>query len=101
MRLVLVILCLFAFVVKKAQNLPVYLKQFENNILLSKSDTNSIDISGKWLGEEIQYDPTQSYIKVKFSVEFELKLFLHCNRRGTEYPGHPLFRINLEVVMAI
>jgi hypothetical protein len=73
MKIKLILFFFLASLLIKGQNLPVDLKQFESNKLLNPKDSICFNISGEWTGEEIQYDPTQSYIKVKFRVEFKLK----------------------------
>jgi hypothetical protein len=37
------------------------------------ADADVMDVSGKWVGTEIQYDNTKSFIKVKFHVVLELE----------------------------
>ena len=41
--------------------------------LFNLQDSTCINLTGEWTGEEVQYDATQSFIKVKFKVVFELK----------------------------
>lgn len=49
------------------------LQRFSDTTLFNRRDTACFNVSGEWTGEEIQYDPTQSFIKVKFKVVFTLK----------------------------
>ncbi len=60
------------FFCSKAQTIPE-LQKFSNQSLFDAKDSSCYNVSGEWIGEEIQYDVTQSYIKVKFKVVFKLK----------------------------
>jgi len=52
-------------------NIPE-LQKFSDVLLFNPKDTSCFNVSGEWTGEEIQYDPTESFIKVKFKVVFQL-----------------------------
>lgn len=49
------------------------LQKFNDITLFNTQDFVAVNLSGEWFGEEIQYDPTQSFIKVKFKIIFKLK----------------------------
>jgi hypothetical protein len=49
------------------------LEKYSNTSLFDLNNSACFNVSGEWIGEEIQYDPTQSFIKVKFKVIFKLK----------------------------
>ena len=70
---ILIIYFVCLFLNSSAQNNIPELQKFNNQNLFNLNDTSCIDLTGEWTGEEIQYDPTQSFIKVKFKVIFNLK----------------------------
>ncbi|MDP1802999.1 MAG: T9SS type A sorting domain-containing protein [Bacteroidota bacterium] len=67
----LLLICLFLN--SKAQQTIPELQKFNNKALFNPNDTNCFNLKGEWIGEEIQYDATGSFIKVKFKVVFKLK----------------------------
>lgn len=67
----------------EAQNIPE-LQRFSDTTLFNPVDTACFDVNGEWTGEEVQFDPTQSFIKFKFKIV--LKLEQEGNRvYGTSY----------------
>lgn len=48
------------------------LQQYANDNLY-EADADCKDVSGKWVGTEIQYDETGTFIKVKFDIVFEFQ----------------------------
>ena len=56
-----------------SQNSIPELQKFADNSIFNLNDTICYNLSGEWEGEEVQYDATQSFIKVKFKVVFKLK----------------------------
>lgn len=66
---VLAFICLNAFA---QQSIPE-LQKFTDRSLFNPNDNSCFKVSGEWVGEEIQYDATQSFIKVKFKVVFKLE----------------------------
>ncbi len=66
----------FAFGLVTAQNSGQndgLLQKYASDNLYVTDDPDVIDVSGKWVGTEIQYDETKSFIKVKFDIVFEFK----------------------------
>ncbi len=49
------------------------LQKYASDHLYVANDPDVKDVSGKWIGTEIQYDETKSFIKVKFDIVFEFK----------------------------
>jgi hypothetical protein len=73
--------CAPAFSQNYTQN-QEQLRKYESDELYE--DKADHDVSGKWVGTEIQYDETGSFIKVKFDIEFN---FVQDGNRvtGTSY----------------
>jgi hypothetical protein len=55
-----------------SQSLPKELKKLESSSLFDLTDSLCLNVEGEWTGEEIQYDPTASFVKSKFKVVFKL-----------------------------
>lgn len=63
---------IFSSLTNSAQESVPELQKYAKASLFDLEDHNCVDLSGEWIGEEIQYDPTASFIKVKFKVVFKL-----------------------------
>lgn len=70
--IIIALFATFASVVA-AQTTAPELSKLSDSPLYNLNDTTGINVSGEWIGEEIAYDPTKSYIIDKFEVSFKLK----------------------------
>lgn len=65
---------LVSSVPSQAQNYSENAQQLQKYVSDELFENESVhDVSGKWVGTEIQYDETGSFIKVKFDIVFEFK----------------------------
>jgi len=65
---------LVSSVQSQAQNYSENAQQLQKYVSDELFENESVhDVSGKWVGTEIQYDETGSFIKVKFDIVFEFK----------------------------
>jgi len=73
-------LCL-SFTLLQSQNQTAPLQNFSNPALFDLNDTNCINLSGEWLGEETEWINQSDQVKGKYQIKFLL------NQQGNKVTG--------------